>query len=490
METRVAINAPDSMFVAGSPLDVAGLEVATVRDPATGDPVGTMPVATAAEVDTAVRSAGRAFARWSALPAATRGGIMHEASEAVLENIEALAPLLTAEQGKPLREAGLELHRFVQTIDHYAGLAKSLRGGYVPDLDAGAHGLILKQPLGVVAAIVPWNFPTTLLANKLGPALVTGNTLVAKPAETTPLTTVRVAELMHAAGLPSGVFNVVTGTGPGAGESLVRHPGVAKVAFTGSTLVGRRIMALAAESTKRLTLELGGSDPMIICADADIDAAVKAASVGRFFNAGQACLAVKRLYVVEAVRDDVVARLIERTRRLRVGPGDREGVLVGPLHTARQRETLEAQVSDAVEAGADVLLGGSRPDGAEFAHGHFYLPTLLSEPSAGARVATEEVFGPVLPIWTVGSLAEAIERANDSSYGLGSSIWTRDLDAANAAALELRAGYTWINSPPKVYDELPFGGVGASGFGREHGIEGLDGYTDVKSVVVRRSPGP
>ncbi len=333
---------------------------------------------------------------------------------------------------------------------------------------------------------MPWNFPTTLLANKLGPALLTGNTVVAKPAETTPLTTLRVAALMHEAGVPAGVFNVVTGKGSELGPLLVRHPLVRKVAFTGSTPVGRQVMALAAEGTKRLTLELGGSDPMIICADADLDAAVSAASVGRFFNCGQACLAVKRLYVEEAVADEVVEKLVGKAGRLRVGPGTQEGVTLGPLHTAGQREAIEEQLADALDRGGELLHGGSRPAGDPYDAGFFYEPTLVLEPARDAKVATEEVFGPVLPIWRVSGLDEAIELANGSPFGLGSSIFTRDLDSATLAAERLEAGYTWINSPQKIYDELPFGGVGESGFGKEHGIEALDYYTDLKSVVVKR----
>jgi succinate-semialdehyde dehydrogenase/glutarate-semialdehyde dehydrogenase len=228
---------------------------------------------------------------------------------------------------------------------------------------------------------------------------------------------------------------------------------------------------------------------MIVCADADLDAAVSAASVGRFFNCGQACLAVKRLYVFEAVADEVVEKLVAKVRRLRVGPGTEDGVTLGPLHTADQRATIEEQVADALERGAELLLGGRRPAGDPFDAGFFYEPTLLLEPARDARVATEEVFGPALPIWRVAGLEEAIELANSSIYGLGSSIFTRDLDAATVAAERLEAGYTWINSPQKVYDELPFGGVGESGFGKEHGIEALDYYTDLKSVVVKRTAG-
>jgi succinate-semialdehyde dehydrogenase/glutarate-semialdehyde dehydrogenase len=372
-------------------------------------------------------------------------------------------------------------------LEHYAGLAKNIRGGYVPDLDQDTYGLIVRRPLGVIGAIVPWNFPTTLLGNKLGPALITGNTVVAKPADTTPLTTLRIAEIIHGAGLPAGVFNVVTGTGPEAGQALAEHPLVRKIAFTGSTPTGKRLMAVAADGLKRTTLELGGSDPMIVCDDANLDKAASAASVGRFFNCGQACLAIKRIYVFESVADEFVQRLAGKVRRLRVGPGTAEGVMLGPLHSARQRDLLEEQVEDAVDSGAEVLHGAKRPEGDGLESGYFYEPTLLLEPARDSRVATEEVFGPALPVWRVSDMEEALELANGSIYGLGSSVWTADLNRASDAAEQLEAGYTWINSPQLVYDELPFGGWKQSGYGKEHGIEALDYYTETKSVVVKRA---
>jgi succinate-semialdehyde dehydrogenase/glutarate-semialdehyde dehydrogenase len=473
------------MFVDGGWREGAGTGLLEVRDPASGELVGTVPAATAEDVDAAVRAAAAAFPGWWETPAARRGELLYQAVALLREQAPELAAQLTAEQGKPLREARLEVERCTETLEHYAGLAKTLRGGYVPNLDEGAYGLVLRRPLGVVGAIVPWNFPTTLLANKLGPALVAGNTVVAKPAETTPLTTLRVAELLHQAGVPAGVFNVVTGTGPVAGAALVAHPQVRKVAFTGSTAVGKRTMAAAAEHLKRVTLELGGSDPMIICDDADLDRAVSAASVGRFFNCGQACLATKRLFVFERVADEVLDKLVAKAARLRLGPGTADGVQMGPLHTAAQRARIEVQVADAVDRGAKVLHGADRPRGEPYGRGWFYRPTLLLEPPGDARVATEETFGPALPIWRVADLDEAIERANASPYGLGSSVWTRDLHRASLAAERLEAGYTWVNSVNKVYDELPFGGLKQSGYGKEHGAEALDHYQETKSVVVR-----
>jgi succinate-semialdehyde dehydrogenase/glutarate-semialdehyde dehydrogenase len=325
-----------------------------------------------------------------------------------------------------------------------------------------------------------------LLGNKLGPALVAGNTVVVKPAETTPLTDLRVIEILNRAGIPAGVLNVVTGQGSVVGEALLEHPDVAKIGFTGSTEVGRRVMAAAARSIKRVTLELGGSDPIIVCDDANVDKAVSAASVGRFFNCGQACLAVKRIFVFEAVADEFTDKLVAKVNKLTVGPGTEAGVRLGPLHTAAQRAEIEAQVRDAVDRGAEVLTGGRRPEGEPYQNGNFYLPTVLSSVDPASLVLTEEVFGPAVPVVRVHDVEEAIERANDSIFGLGSSIWTRDLDRAGLAAEKLEAGYTWINSIAKIYDELPFGGFKQSGLGQEHGLEAIDHYLATKSVVVKR----
>jgi acyl-CoA reductase-like NAD-dependent aldehyde dehydrogenase len=471
-------------FIGGRRTEIILGDHIPVLDPATAAVVGETVESGPIGVDAAVDAAHEAQPGWAATPASQRGKAVAAVADAIVVHSDELAPLLTAEQGKPLRESRLELHRCAETLRHYAGLALNIRGTAVTDLDPGTRGMVLARPLGVVGAIVPWNFPTTLLANKLGPALVTGNTVVAKPDETTPLTTLRLAEIAHAAGLPAGVFNVVTGTGDITGFALVTHPGVRKVAFTGSTPVGKRIMANAAEDLKRITLELGGSDPLIICADADVDAAVSAASMGRFFNCGQACLAVKRVYVDESIAEHVVETLASKAAKLRLGRGADEGTQIGPMHSGRGRELIAAQLGDAVASGGEMLAGGGVPDGDRFSNGWFYEPTVVYEPSHESRVATEETFGPVLPVWKVSGLDEAIARANASPYGLGSSVWTRDLSAAMAAAERIEAGYTWINAATKVYDELPFGGVKQSGYGKEHGIEALSFYTEQKSVVI------
>jgi acyl-CoA reductase-like NAD-dependent aldehyde dehydrogenase len=481
MTTETVVTHPGG-FIAGSQHANRG-EPLPVTNPADGQVFAEVAGGTGEDVDAGVRAAQQAFAQWSELAVRERGEILARAARHVEDHLDELIPLLTREQGKTLRDSRIELTKAIDTLMHYAGLSKALRGAHTPNLDPGVDGIVLRRPLGVVAAIVPWNFPTTLLCNKLAPALVAGNAVVAKPAGTTPLTTLRFAELLAEAGLPAGTFNVVTGSGSVTGNALVTHPGVRKIAFTGSTPVGEQIMALAARGTKRVTLELGGSDPMIICDDADLDAAASAASMGRFYNCGQACLAIKRVYVFESVADGVIEQIVAKAKRLRLGRGDAEGSQMGPMHTAAQRDEVAGQVERTLAAGGTLLAGGGPPQNPELADGFFYLPTVVVDPPHDSPMAVEEVFGPALPIWRVADLDEAIARANASQFGLGSSVWTRDLQRARRAAERIEAGYTWINSRTKVYDELPFGGWKASGYGKEHGAEAFDFYTETKSVV-------
>ncbi len=474
------------MIIAGEHRDASDGGTTEIRNPATGEIVDRVAAGTQEDVDRAIDAAEAAFKKWSAVPPPKRAEILFTAAHILKDREKELARLLTLEQGKPLREAILEIRRFTHTLEHYAGLAKTIRGGYVPALDDRRYGMIIKKPIGVCGSIVPWNFPVSLLGNKIGPALITGNTVVVKPAGSTPLTDIQVVQILHEAGLPPGVLNIVPGPGRIVGESLLTDPRVRKIGFTGATSTGKHVMEIAAQNVKRITLELGGSDPMIVCDDADIEEAVSAASVGRFFNCGQACLAIKRLYLFDKIYDEFVSRLMGKVEKLRVGNGLEQGIIVGPLHTAAQRAEVEEQVNDAAKRGARVLAGGQRPTGDGFAKGYFYLPTILVDVDEKSRVVQEEVFGPALPVMRVRDLDEALEKANNSVYGLGSSIWTRDLDKAMQAAEGLEAGYTWINSPQIIFDELPFGGLKQSGLGKEHGSEALDYYMETKSVVVAR----
>ena len=473
-------------FVAGEYQDSEGKQTTEVRNPATGEVVDTVPKGTVNDIRRAIDVAAGALKKWSELAAAKRGAALLAAGRLIHEQEKELATLLTKEQGKPIRESILEIRRFVHTLDHYGGMAKSLRTAAVV-LDKGRHGLVLRKPIGVCGAIVPWNFPVSLMGNKLGPALLAGNTVVVKPAGTTPLTDIRCIELIdqaiQAGGGPRGVINVVTGPGSVVGEELLVNPTVRKIGFTGATDTGRRVMQAAAKDFKHVTLELGGSDPMIVCDDADLDRAVSAASVGRFFNCGQACLAVKRLYLFDKIADGFIEKLVEKAKKFRIGNGLKPDTMMGPLHTADQRKEVEEQVQDAVSRGGKLLYGAERPKGGEYDKGFYLLPTLVADVDPESRMLKEEVFGPALPIVRIKNLEEGIRQANNSIFGLGSSVWTRDINKAMYAAEHIESGYTWINSAQIIYDELPFGGVKQSGMGREHGVEALLSYYETKGVV-------
>jgi succinate-semialdehyde dehydrogenase / glutarate-semialdehyde dehydrogenase len=478
------------MFIAGEAVDSVTGATYEVKNPANGEVVDSVPKGNADDARRAIDAAEAAFAEWSHTSAEERASLLSKGADLVEADRKNLAELLTKEQGKPLQEAATEIEHFLHGIHFYAGLASKVRGAQVPLPAKNAYGLVVRKPLGVCGAIVPWNFPITLMGTKVGPALAAGNTVVVKPASTTPLTTIRIIELMNQAGLPKGVLNVVTGPGSVVGEELLKNPKVRRIAFTGESATGQHVAAVACGAFKRVTLELGGSDPMIVCDDADIAKAVTGAMVGRFWNAGQACLAVKRLYVFDKVYDEFVGSLVGKVARYEVGDGatrpEKPKIRMGPLHTAAQRDEVEAQVADAVARGAKVLLGGSRPEGAQYERGFFYQPTILTNVPDDARSVTEETFGPLLPIFRVTSLDEAITRANGSIYGLGSSIWTKNLDNIETAVDRIEAGNVWVNSLHYGYDELPFGGVKASGFGREHGPEALDYYLEPKGVVITR----
>src|SRR6266511_904344 len=473
------------MLIGGELVGTQSGKTIQVRNPANGEIVGEVPRGTAADVDAAVAAAAKAFPAWAAMPATKRAQLMHEAARKMHEIVDEVAKLLSQEQGKPLAHAKLEASRVAENLEYFAGLADKLRGDYIPLDDPAKFGITIRRPVGVIAAITPWNFPLTLMANKLCPALATGCTVVLKPASTTPLATQRAIEAIASAGFPAGVINTVHGSGSEIGDALVGHPKVNKIAFTGQTETGKRIMQLAAKNVTRVTLELGGSDPMIVADDADVRRATAAAAIGRFFNAGQACLAVKRIFVFEKVAEEFMTKFTDRAlKEWKLGDQFAADTKMGPLHTEHQRAEVESQVADAVKRGARVLAGGKRPEGADYEKGWYYPATVLADVPEGSRVATEEVFGPAVPVFIVTDLDEAIAKANSTVYGLGSSIFTKDMAKARKAAEQLEAGYTWVNDIQVAYDQLPFGGTKQSGFGKEHGIEAIEGYLEKKSVVL------
>jgi len=458
-----------------------------VFNPSNGQVVGVVPKGTREDTRQAIDAAEIGFKAWSKISPAQRGETLFKAARLIDQNLKELSETLTKEQGKPLREAQMEIRRFQHTLEYYAGLGKNLRSIQIP-IAEGRFGMVLRLPIGVCAAIVPWNFPVSLLGNKIAPGLLAGNSFVVKPASTTPLTVTKVCAVLNQAGLPEGTLNVVAGPGSTVGQELLENPKVHKVGFTGATDTGKNVMRTCADTLKHVTLELGGSDPMIICDDADLDEAISSASVGRFFNCGQACLAVKRLYVFDSVYQYVVDKLVEKVKKLTVGDGFDPKNRLGPLHTAGQRQEVEEQVEDAVKRGGRVLAGGKRPEGKEYEKGNFYYPTLVENVPDDAKLAQEECFGPALPIFRVKTIEEAVERANNSIYGLGSSVFTSDLYKAHYAAEHLEAGYTWVNSAQIIFDEMPFGGWKQSGLGQEHGLEALEHYTMSKSVVISPRP--
>ncbi|MDQ4003643.1 MAG: aldehyde dehydrogenase family protein [Actinomycetota bacterium] len=457
-----------------------------VVNPATEETFDTVPKGGREDVDAAVSAAKRAFKEWSGKDPDERAQLMRTGIAAVKENDKEVAELLVREQGKPMMEAMGELHHFLHGMDFYADLTSKIRGAYttLPSTLGTSYGMVIKRPVGVAAGLVPYNFPLTLMGTKVGPALAAGNTIIVKPAATTPLATLRIGELMNEAGLPPGVLNVITGPGRELGEALIGHPDVSRVALTGSTNTGRRVMEIAGPQFKRITLELGGSDPVIVCPDANVDNAVKGVNIGRFFNAGQACLAAKRVYVFEEIYDEFMESLVKRVSRYELGDGmtkaERPKVRMGPLNTARQRDELAGQLEDAVDKGAGVAYEGETNGD----KGFFFAPTVIENAPHNSRVVREETFGPLLPVFKVRNINEAIRMANDSNFGLGSSIWTYNVQYIHKAAQEIESGMTWVNQIHYGYDELPFGGVKESGIGREHGPEALEHYLESKSVVV------
>jgi acyl-CoA reductase-like NAD-dependent aldehyde dehydrogenase len=475
------------LLIAGKDYSSTG-EKYEVRNPAdTREIVGIVQKGKVEDAKRAIDAAQEAFEKWSNASPALRGKIVHDAAALIQKNEEEIAVLVTKENGKPLKDAKSETRAFVSILEYYAALWPTLRGSHVPTSDTSRFAVIMKKPVGVCAAILPWNNPILQAAAKLAPALIAGNTMVVKPASTTPLAIIMLVQMFHHAGLPQGVVNVVTGTGDVVGEELLRNPKISKVSFTGDTETGKRIMELASAQIKRLTLELGGSDPLIVCDDADMKLAVDGAAFGRFRNSGQGCLCVKRLFLFENIADEFIRRLTEKVSKIKTGNGMDPETKMGPCHTAKQRALVEEQVADAVQRGAKIAIGGTRPSGTVYEHGHFYLPTIALDVDYSSRLAREECFGPALPVFVVRDLEEAIEKANESLFGLSSYVFTRDVNRAISASERISSGKTVVNAAYDSSIELPHGGVKLSGIGRELGLEVFDYYTEPKVIVIDTS---
>ncbi len=425
------------MFVNGEFVDSLSKETYEIHNPANGSVVGTVARGKVEDAKAAIDFAYEALNREKKQTTATNiSRILQVTSDLVRQNETELATLMTLEQGKTLMESRGEIKFFAHTLEYYAGL--KARGSQIRISDTSKLALVQKEPIGVVAGIVPWNNPILLMGAKVASALAAGNSIVIKPASTTPLSSLKTGELFSKAGLPRGMLNFVTGSGDTVGEELVTNPKTRKISFTGETATGKRIMQLAASQVKRVTLELGGSNPIIVADDADLDAAINATINGRFRNAGQGCMCVKRTYVFESVISKFVEKLRESANAIKIGDGMNPTTTMGPVHSKSQLEKVSKQVRETVEGGAKLVTGGHQPEQAELKNGYFYLPTLVTGADENSPLIAEECFGPALPIVAVNSMDEAIERANDSIYGLGASVWTKDLGRAKKAAMECR----------------------------------------------------
>jgi (Z)-2-((N-methylformamido)methylene)-5-hydroxybutyrolactone dehydrogenase len=470
------------MVIGGDVVDASSGRTYDSVDPFTGQPWARVPDAGADDVDAAVAAARAAFeGPWSALTATQRGKLLRRLGDLIARDAEKLAVLETRDNGKLLREMSGQMAYLPDWYFYYAGLADKVEGSVIPSDKANYLVYTRNEPVGVVAAIVPWNSPLLLLTWKLAPALAAGCTMVVKPSDYTPVSTLAFAELVKEAGIPDGVVNVVTGWGPEVGKTLAAHPGIDKIAFTGSTAVGKLIAKAAADNLTRVTLELGGKSAQVVFADADLDAAANGVIAGVFAATGQTCMAGSRVVVHESVKDALVERIVARARTIKIGNPLDPATEMGPMATDKQYDTVMSHFADAAAEGATIACGGKPV--AELG-GWFVEPTVLVDTTATMRAVREEIFGPVVAVTTFTDEDEAVALANGTEFGLAGSVWTKDVHRAHRVAARLRAGTVWINAYRVVAPHVPFGGFGQSGIGRENGADAIKEYTETKAVWV------
>ena len=471
------------LLIGGRWVDGQQLKTIAVHNPFDGSKICDVAEATAEDVDLAVAAAQAAAPGWAALAAHERGRLLLKLADRIEAETETLARLESIDTGHPIRDClSLDVPRTVLCFRYFGGMADKLEGSVIP-VDAGFLNYVEREPIGVVGAIVPWNFPLMFTSWKMGPALAAGNTVVIKPSEITPLSTIRIGELMQEVGFPDGVVNIVTGYGHTAGQRIAEHPDIGKVAFTGSTDTGRRIVEASAGNLKKVQLELGGKGPNIVFADANIPAAVGGSAFAIFHNQGQACIAGSRLILQEDIADSFLDSFITLAKSIRLGDPLDPDTEMGPLTSTLHQERVLTFVDVARSEGGTILTGGKRPDADHLAAGCFIEPTVVRA-SPGDRVAQEEVFGPFVTVLTFKDEAEALAIANGTDYGLGAGLWTQDITRAHRFAKRLHAGMVWINCYKRVHPASPFGGVGRSGYGREMGFDAMREYTQTKSVWV------
>jgi acyl-CoA reductase-like NAD-dependent aldehyde dehydrogenase len=482
--TAAAERYPTQLVIGGERVDAAGGRTFDVENPATEEIIAKVAEADASDVERAVSNARATFESeaWRKISARQRGAMVYKLGELITSHADELARLETQNNGKPLFESHIDVKLTAETFKYYGGWADKIHGETIP-VDGNYLNYTLREPLGVIGAITPWNFPMSLAAWKIAPALACGNTVVLKPATQTPFTAIRMAELALEAGLPAGAFNCVPGQGKTAGMALVRHPEVDKIAFTGSTEIGKMVMREAAATVKKLSLELGGKSPNIVFADADLDAAARGALTGIFYGKGEVCAAGSRLLVEDTIREELTAKILERAKKMVAGDPMNPKTRLGAIVSKAQMESVLGYIKKGRDEGAQLLSGGERTP--VNGKGYFVQPTIFGGVESKMTIAREEIFGPVLAMMTFsGGFDGAVALANETIYGLAAGIWTRDIGKALRTARAVRAGTVWVNTY-NMYDAAsPFGGYKQSGFGRELGMYAIDGYTQIKSVWV------
>jgi succinate-semialdehyde dehydrogenase/glutarate-semialdehyde dehydrogenase len=480
-EQSVVDAVPNRLLIGGEWREAIGGGTLAVEDPATGEPIAEVPDATPEDAKAALDAAVSAQAGWAATPPNRRGEILWRAFELLNERADELALLMTLEMGKSVAESKAEIAYAAEFFRWFSGEALRIEGNYKVAGNAASRVLVMRQPVGPCYFITPWNFPTAMGTRKIGPAIAAGCAMVWKPAQQTPLSALALAQVLAEAGLPEGVLNVITSSSSSAVSApIISDPRLRKLSFTGSTEVGRKLIAQSAENVLRVSMELGGNAPFLIFDDADLDAAISGAMIAKMRNIGEACTSANRFHVADSLAGEFAERLAERMGSLRLGRGTEEGVDVGPMIDSEQRSKVAELVDDATGRGATALVGGSAVDGA----GYFFEPTVLGDVPADARLLKEEIFGPVAPVAGFGSEEDAVAAANDTEYGLVAYVFTRDLERALRVCEGLETGMIGLNQGMVSNAGAPFGGVKQSGVGREGGREGIDEYLETKYVAV------
>lgn len=479
------------MLIGGEWVSAKSGKTRDVTDPANGELLAKVPESDAEDAKLAIQKARQAFDEgpWRTTPALQRGKMLYKVSQAIMDNFQKFVEMEVRDCGKPRREAEFDVNDAANCFEYYAGLTTKIHGQTFQTPD-GSVSMVVREPIGVCGQIVPWNYPLLMATWKLAPALAAGNCVVLKPSELTPLSALELGKIFQEVGFPPGVVNIITGPGVGCGEELASNPMVDKVAFTGGTVTGRKVMQNATSNIKNVTLELGGKNPVIVFEDCNFDSAVDWVLFAAFANQGEVCSAGSRLLIQKSIHRKFVDELVKRVPRIKLGHGLEEGVVMGPLVSSAHRDKVESYIQIGIKEGAKLLCGGKRPEGKQFEKGNFVEPTIFDEVKPSMRIAREEIFGPVLSVIPFETEEEAIQIANDTDYGLAAGVFTMNITKAHRVISKIRAGITWINNYHPTYNEMPWGGYKQSGIGRELGLFGIEAYLETKQINIWMDDNP